>query len=181
MTEDKFAALLVADKDYSDDSLELLTEWAEHNSDQFLKSEASKALTSSQRDNVYFILTSLTELAYSYFLQKPNQWNNEMLIEVCTDIMPRKISAEPAFFNDIVPVLRPFLAWCEKEGVLSKTGSMQKRIIKIRQQIEDSAANPENFGLAKSLLMSAVEHGVDMENAEDLQEFLNRQIAQKKP
>ncbi|MDA0967474.1 MAG: hypothetical protein O2970_11025 [Proteobacteria bacterium] len=181
MTEDKFASLVVADKEYSDDSLELLTQWAEHNSDLFVKSEAGKALTSSQKDNVYFILTSLTELAYSYHLQKPNQWNNEMLIEVCTDIMPRKISTEPAFFNDIVPVLRPFLAWCEKEGILSKTGSMQKRLIKIKQQIEDNASNPENFGLAKSLLMGAVEHGVDMENIEDLHEFLNKQVAQTKP
>ena len=179
MTEDKFLSLSEVDTDYSEKSHELVTEWAEHYSELFLKSPSAKFLSLSEKDNVYFIISSLAELAYSYHLQKPKQWNTIMLTDVCTEIMPRKISAEPGFFKDIVPVLTSFFAWGENNGYLLKTNPLRKRLKKIKDDIIANASNPECWGMTKSLFGGALDAGIDVENKDELTSFLNEKLKDK--
>ncbi|MGM0440509.1 MAG: SEC-C metal-binding domain-containing protein [Chlamydiota bacterium] len=146
------------DEEYEDDSLELILEWAEDNANAFLEDPCSDKLTESAQDRVHFSLRVFCEYMYSYFLEKPPQWEVPSLEEVCTEIVPRKVSSDPRFFQSFAPILMAVFQWAETKNILENTSPLIEKLAAIHPQIIENEANPRCWGMAKSMFRGSDYH-----------------------
>lgn len=141
------------DKEYSDESFDEILEWAEKAIEEYINDEAFSNLTTVQKKYTCFIIQIFVEDCYNYGLKKPGQWDSDIVEEVCLDIFPSKISSEVVCFESISPVLVSFMRWCEHKGYLGEIEPLCKRIQELSSDIVKKAKDPNNWGIAKSMMM----------------------------
>lgn len=157
---------------YSDKKMKKICDKVEKWYELFTRSKHFEELTPEQKYESDFIITTFTEYMYSYHLLAPEEWDEECLEDCCTEILPRKISAGESYFRSVAPVLSSFLRFAEEKGLLRNTSDLVKRVKEIDKQIIENAADPRNWGMAKSFVMAAMDAGVDITDEEELDRYL---------
>lgn len=104
----------------------------------------------------------------------PRQWDGPAVVECCTEILPRKVSAEPDFFAAIAPVLSAFLAFLGESGHIPNGCKLSALAAGLEDDIADRARDRSTWGLAKSFAMAAHEAGVDVADEAAMQAFILR-------
>lgn len=165
-------------EEYSEEKREVLRLTGKNWTREFLRSRFSTDLTNKQVEEVDSITESFIDSLYSYFTLTFEDLTIIALEEICLDILPRKVSAEISFFKALVPVLSRFLSFLSKKGILKDVKPFINRLHMIHEAIIENASNPQNWGMAKSFVMDAMESGVDMKNEEEFQSFLNFKMFQ---
>lgn len=140
----------------------------------FLKSNYSNKFTPSQREDGKYIILRFTDYLYDYFLLGIQTWNADALEEVCLELFPRKISAHVGWFKAVYPVLTEYFNFLREKGMLkeAQTIELQMRLYEISDLIVEHATDPNNWGMAKAIMMDAVESGIDMDDEEQMNLFL---------
>lgn len=141
---------------------------------QFERSEFYRRLGEVERENMPFIIQTFSDYMYDYQGQEPQQWTARSMEEVCLDIVPRKISAEPEVFQSYGKVLLHFFEFLQQKHILN-TRSLISGVKKISDQIYEYSQDASNWGMAKSFMMGAQSSGVDVEDKEALNEYLYQQ------
>ena len=91
--------------DYSDTQLSAILATVDAWSEAFAKSPEFARLSGSQRRKAGAITAFFAKYTYEYLAIAPSEWDCAAVEECCTEILPRKVSAEISFFEAIAPVL----------------------------------------------------------------------------
>lgn len=160
-------------EEYSDEEREEILEQIHEWERDFSKSEQFKTLTDLQLGESESVINFFAEYMYSYHGVGPEQWaEGNVMEECCQYILPRKISAKEAFFEAIAPVLSAFFNFLKDHRLLDGGSDLAARVEGIDHRIQENASDPGNWGMAKSLVMSAKEAGVDPTNEEEMGRFV---------
>lgn len=150
---------------------EAILERVRRGANQFAQAESFKALTQEQQELAEDIVMTFTEFMLDYHGAAPEQWSERKVEACCLETFPRKVSADESYFEAIAPALLAFFGFLEEGKLVRKAAYLKNKIRLIAPEIAKAAAKPENWGLAKSIVMQAREQGVDMTNQEELEQF----------
>ena len=138
---------------------------------QFLRSEYFQELSEIEKENTEFIIEVFADYMHDYEDELPKKWTVNSIREVCLNWVPRKISAERDLFESFGKVLIVFFKFLEERKYL-KTRVFQDLVIKIQNGIVENSQKPSNWGIAKSFMMKAMRAGVDLNDKDDMNNFL---------
>ncbi len=138
----------------------------------FAKSPAFAALTESQQNKAGAIANYFADHCHRHLDLAPAQWHCNAVRDCCLDILPCKVSAELSFFEAIAPVLGAFFRFLGDQSLHPKGHALAETVEDIAEDIVRSAEDPDNWGMAKTLVMAAHEAGVNIGDQAELNAFL---------
>ncbi len=140
--------------------------------DAFVGSPQYQPLTEIQREKAPGIIRFFAEYSFSYIGAAPEQWNRGVLEECCLEILPRKMSAELAFFQAVAPVLAAFLDFLASQSWLSNARELSTIVKGFHKQIVTASQDGSNWGPAKAFIMAAERAGVNTCDQQAMSQFL---------
>ncbi len=161
-------------EDEIDQILQRVYDWGA----EWSKTPAFEALTQEQKEESEFIVQSFSEYMYNYHDVEPEEWNVSDMERCCLETLPTKVSSEGTYFRCLSPVLASFFAFLGDTVQVKNAYKMSKRIVAIDKDIVAASNNPRNWGIAKSMVMSAIQGGVDVEDSEAMGAFMGSYTAQ---
>lgn len=147
----------------------------------FEKSPAFLALTESQQNKAGAIANYFTDHCHRYLDLAPAQWHCNAVRDCCLEILPRKVSAELSFFEAIAPVLGAFFRFLGDRALHPKGHVLAETVEDIAEDIVRSAEDPDNWGMAKTLVMAAHEDGVNIGDPAAFDAFIAKYNAMLAP
>jgi hypothetical protein len=172
---DRLSSRMIAlEEEFEERGEELKERWIE----EFANSNYYERLDEIQKESAGFIVSTFMDYMDNYEYVQPEEWSPSNVRSVCLDIVPRKITAEIGTFENYGDVLIPFLEFLGHEKYISNAASLIREVERIKGQIPVEAKNPDNWGMAKSMMMSAQEQGVDMSNEKEIEKFMMLQQLQ---
>ena len=141
----------------------------------FENSDHCKSLNAFQQEDAPFVADTFLQYMFNYEYVQPHEWTPSNVKNVCLDIVPRKITAEIETFENYGEVLIQFLQFLGDNGHISNSAELIRTVNKIKKKIPIEAKNPNNWGMAKSLMMSAKGQGFDLTDEDDMNEFMFQQ------
>jgi len=145
----------------------LIRKWLRH----FLRSENFQELSNTDKDNTEFIVEVFADYMHDYEGKIPKKWTLNSIKEVCLNWVPNKISAKKELFESFGKVLIVFFLFLEERKYL-KTKVFQELIVEIQGEIIENSEKPSNWGMAKSFMMKAMGSGVDLNDKDEMDNFL---------
>ncbi|MBI4663696.1 MAG: SEC-C domain-containing protein [Verrucomicrobia bacterium] len=158
--------------EFSEEGLKTALATTETWYDAFAESPEFARLTDSQKRKAGAITEFFTSYTYQYLGSAPSDWDRGDVVECCTDILPRKVSAEPPFFEAIAPVLSAFFEFLASQSLLRNGRALAEVAACLNEQIVANAGDRSNWGPAKHFVMAAQEAGVDIQDAAALNAFM---------
>ena len=159
-------------EEYEDEKLEAIHKRVGRWFDVFINSPQYELLTEAQKDKAPDIVRFFTEYGFTHIGMVPERWDRSGLVECCLEILPRKVSAEPDFFQAVAPVLSAFFTFLDGKRLLRNARAMANTVAKLEEEIVAASQDRGNWGMAKSFVMKALEAGVDVGDETALQEFV---------
>jgi len=138
--------------------LATVDEWFE----AFAKSLEFARLSDAQQGEAGAITEFFARYTYEYLGLSAWEWDCAAVEKCCTEILPRKVSAETSFFEAIEPVLSAFFTFLEDQSLLGNGRALAGAVQGLGDEIVTNAEDPSNWGPAKLFLMAALEAGVDI-------------------
>lgn len=115
--------------------------------------------------------------AAQYFCATPATVTPGETAEILFEIFPRKVSVEPDTAQEIVAELRSFWQFLKRTRSLEKADAILERLTdEDANRLETDLADPNNFGMAKSIFTAGTNAGFDMTNQADLNRFMLAQL-----
>lgn len=165
-------------EEYSEKKRKELINTGKRLTSEFLSSNHSRHLSKEQLDETESITDSFISYLYSFFTLSLKDLNKDVLEEMCLEILPRKVSREISYFKALPPVLTSFFSFLGEKEFIQDVSKLNLRLHEIQEDIIKNAENPQNWGIAKSFVMDAIASGVDMDNQDEFQRFLNFKMYQ---
>ncbi|MEA1926967.1 MAG: SEC-C domain-containing protein [Candidatus Auribacterota bacterium] len=141
---------------------------------EFSRSDFFSRLNIEEQDDAWSVIDYFAGYLYSYLGLPPEEWDEESLEECCLEILPEKLSAEIEYFGRIAPVLNVFFLYLGEKGKLENGLKLARRVEGLNDDIVRKAADPGNWGMAKSFVMHAREEGIDPTDREEMSRFIHR-------
>ena len=158
--------------EYSEEQLNAILATVDAWSEAFAKSPEFARLSDSHRRKARAITEFFAKYTYEYLLLSPCEWNCAAVEECCTEILPRKVSAETSFFEAIAPVLSAFFTFLEDQSLLGNGRALAEALENLGDEIVANAEDRSNWGPAKHFVMAAQEAGVDIHEPGALEAFM---------
>ena len=127
----------------------------------FVGTPPYQALSVVQKDKAPGIVRFFAEHSFRYVGAAPEEWNPAVLRECCLEIMPRKMSAEQAFFQAVAPVLSAFFRFLGERSLLRNARELASTVPELDGEIIRASQDERNWGPAKAFVMAAEKAGVD--------------------
>ena len=108
-------------------------------------------MTETQKDKAPGIVRCFAEYSFRHIGMAPEKWNPGGLTECCVEILPRKISAELAFFQAVAPVLSAFFIFLAEKGLLSDARALAKTVAELDEEIVAASQDATPLGTSQSL------------------------------
>ena len=145
--------------------------------DLFAKSPFFEQLNDIQKENADFAIDVFINYLDGYIGTSLHDCTPEDAIEMCLDILPRKVSADDEFFGGLASLLGIFFEFLEENGHIPiGNGKAIKNTLKdMDAKTLAASKDPSNWGMAKSMVMSAQEQGLDLTDEDDKNEFMRMQ------
>ncbi len=116
---------------------------------------------------------TFADFAFNYEAADVGEWTSNTVRTVCLEWIPKKVTAEAEFFEHFGAGLAAFFAFLDRERLMKGAGALAATAAKIAPEIPKQAANPQNWGMAKSFMMGAMGSGYDPTRQEDLDSFMS--------
>jgi hypothetical protein len=120
--------------------------------DAFLNSRQHETLTEAQRDEAPSVVRLFAEYSFSHVGLTPEKWNRSGLSECCLEVLPRKMSAGPAFFQAVAPVLSSFFDFLAEGGLQSNGRALAKAVAGLGEEIVAASQDKRTWGPAKAFV-----------------------------
>lgn len=150
--------------EYSEEEYEKIMDLTEDWYHDFEMDDFFLNLSPQNQENAGFVINCFAQYMYNYQGVTPQKWNLKDMKNVCTDVMPRKISAEAETFEAIVPVLEAFFRFLCKKDLVPNAKHLAEQVTSLSSTIIKNANNPRSWGMAKSITMMAKKAGIDFDN-----------------
>jgi len=138
----------------------------------FAKSAEFARLSDSHQRKAGAITEFFARYTYEHLVLSPDEWDCAAVEECCTEILPRKVSAETSFFEAIAPVLSAFFTFLEDQSLLGNGRALAGALEDLGDEIVANAEDRGNWGPAKHFVMAAKEAGVDIREPGALEAFM---------
>jgi hypothetical protein len=158
--------------EYSEKQLIAILATVDGWSEAFAKSPAFARLSDSHQRKAGAITEFFAKYTYEHLLLSPGEWDCAAVEECCTEILPRKVSAETSFFEAIAPVLSAFFTFLEDQSLLGHGRALAEVLEDLGDEIVTNAQDRGNWGPAKLFVMAAHEAGVDIQDPGALEAFM---------
>ncbi len=158
--------------EYSEDQLRAVLATADEWYEAFAKGPAFARLNDSHQRKAGAITEFFARYAYEYLGLSPRKWDRGAVVECCTEILPRKVSAEVSYFEAVAPVLSAFFSFLEDESLLPNGRALAKAAASLHDEIVANSEDRSNWGPAKHFVMAAQDAGVDIGDPVALQAFM---------
>ncbi len=162
--DDRVNQLLFGDEVSEEDSRQLFRE--------FTESESYRQLTDLEKDRADFIIPCTIDYLHNYIGVGLENCSTGDIGEVCLDIVPRKVSSEIEIFESWGDLLMLFFQYLEDTKSIEQAPKIIAYLKKIKSRIPKLAANPDNWGMAKTFTMSAFDAGVDIHDQEAFNQYM---------
>ncbi|MEZ4883441.1 MAG: SEC-C metal-binding domain-containing protein [Chitinophagales bacterium] len=139
----------------------------------FMEDPFFKELTEEQQDHAGFAVDVFANYMYDYEKQMPEEWTVESLMSCCTEILPRKISSDEDFFEELPHILEAYFLFLDKKGYIKNGKELAKVVLEIADEIAEEGSNPDNWGMAKTFMMAAIEAGIDPTDSVEVNKFIS--------
>jgi hypothetical protein len=123
-----------------------------------------------------------SDLAWSYYLLDygmtylgvtPPDMTPAHLEELLFEIFPRKITADPEEAPEVIRDLQGFWSFLKREFQLENADACLSLLdARTTRRFTKEMSDPDNFGMAKSLMMSALERGLDVSSPEGMNDWI---------
>jgi len=140
--------------------------------DEFIKSPQYERLTEAQKDEAPGVIQLFVEYSFNYVGVAPAGWGRRQVIECCVEVLPRKVSGEPTFFQAVAPVLSAFFTFLAEKALLRNGEALAKTVAGLDQKIVAASQDTREWGPAKAFMMAAQQAGVDVRNQRALNRFM---------
>jgi hypothetical protein len=140
--------------------------------DEFELSTDFKSLDKTQKQDAGSIADFFATCMYNYEGKSPSGWDEDSLTSCCLNVLPAKISKGEQFFKNVEPVLTQFFIFLGKKNIISNGIRLSKQIKQISKDMIKAAADPGNWGPAKTFVMSAINEGVDLSDKDALEKYM---------
>jgi hypothetical protein len=162
--------ILAAVRD-ADGSLE--EDWFESFADAIMQRFADSPEGRDLAEDVHWAYT-LMDYARSHHGVTVSELAPAELEDVIFEIFPRKISCLASAAHGIVAELRAFFAFLKREFALSNADSCLAVLGgDAEQRLARELANPDNYGMAKSMVMAGLREGFDVSSEEGLRTWFD--------
>lgn len=138
----------------SDDQYQASFERIEELDSAFFDSQQFEQLSDHHQREAEFVIETFHELLYSYEYVPLDDPDKPSLETVCRQIYPAKVSADPAHFEAVTPVIGAFLRFLDERGDIDRGTQLATHVESLGDSLVDTAADPANWGMAKSTVMS---------------------------
>lgn len=120
----------------------------------FSDSQQFEQLSHHHQREAAFVIETFHELLYAYEYVPLDDPDKPSLETVCRQIYPAKVSAEPTHFEAVAPVIGAFLRFLDERGDIDRGTQLATHVESLGDSLVDTAADPANWGMAKSMFMS---------------------------
>jgi hypothetical protein len=158
-------------EDYSEAQRDVVLKTGEAWFKAFARSPAFARLSESHQRKAGAVTQFFASYTYDYLGLSPDRWNRSAVAECCTEILARKVSAEPPFFEAIAPVLSAFFSFLEEHSLLPNGRALAQVAESSHAEIVANARDKSLWGPAKRLVMAAMAAGVDIEQPGALEAY----------
>jgi len=143
----------------------------------FSKSPFFDQLDDTQKGNADFAIDVFINYLDGYIGTSLHDCDPGDAEEMCMDILPRKVSADDDFFKGLASLIATFFEFLEADGHIPEgNGKAVKNALKgMDKKVLAASKDPQNWGMAKSMVMSAEAQGFDMGNEDDRNKFMQLQ------
>ena len=142
----------------------------------FLVSPVAAGLPPELLADAFFIIRRLVYHSLSQLDTPPAEWDESALQELVLSILPRKLPARRELLVKIAPVTEAFLYWLGSQGLLDDADALAAMIHGLSDQIVAAGMDSENWSPAKTMVMEALEAGVDVTDAQVKRTLVERQF-----
>ncbi len=136
--------------------------------DGFRASAHFERLSEAHRKRAWGVIDLFARYSVDYTGESPGQWSAGGVRKCCLEILPRKVTGDDALFQAVAPVLSAFFIHLDEQQLLKRGRALAEMVTPLDRQIVANAGDSRNWGMAKSLMMQALEAGVDLNNQEEL-------------
>lgn len=146
----------------------LKSTWVE----RFLQSAQYQELSEAEQVDTKFAVDSLMHYLYNYEDVLPGEWDVPSITQVCLEWIPAKVSTEADFFEHFGDITIAFLQHLDEIGEIDNAATLISAVKKIKKRIPERAADPANWGMAKSMMMGAQNAGVDLSSEAAINNYM---------
>ncbi|MEM8527276.1 MAG: hypothetical protein AAGG68_21725 [Bacteroidota bacterium] len=140
---------------------------------EFSESPFFEVLTEEEKEDAGFTVDCLQSYLFNYEGLTLTDATVEDIATVCLEWMPKKITSELTFFKNISPILVQFFKYLGTTNAYPiDTEKVVTTLEEIADEIVKRAADPRNWGMAKSMMMGAVEQGLDLNDQQSLDQYM---------
>ena len=141
---------------------------------KFSESPFYENLTEFEKEESENIIMTFTEFMHTYQAETPEEWEDKGIVECCTLQLPQFVIGDKKFFGAITPVLTNFFTFLGEEKLIKNTDRLIDRLKKSEQKIIKAGSDPAFWHAGKTLVMKAIDAGVNIEDETELTEFITR-------
>ncbi len=141
----------------------------------FMQSPVAAGLPPELREYVYLIVDRLVYFSVSQLDASPRDWDESVLRELLLNIVPRRLLAERNMLERVVPIMEALLYWLRFEGMLPEGDALAQSIHGWTDQVVAAGMDRRNWGEPKTVVMEAVETGLDLKKPQ-VREALANQV-----
>jgi hypothetical protein len=139
--------------------------------DQFVASPEGQAITQAGTELGW--TRAMIHYAITYAGVTPATMTTGDLEEVVYDLFPRKVITERGDGAEIIQELRAFWHFVERVYHLPQAKQLLARLTpQAARRLERALQEPDNFGMAKSVVLMGKEAGFDMESPEGMRAWV---------
>lgn len=139
----------------------------------FSNSPFFEQLNEAEKENANFAIDVFTNYYFNYVDNTLLECTPDDVAYMCVDILPRKVTDDGDFFENLGPIIIAFFEFLEAEGYTqADSKQIKKRVLSLKDEIVEASENPTNWGMAKSMMMKATEMGYDTSSQDDLNAFM---------
>jgi len=118
----------------------------------------------------------LLEFAATQLGQTLHAFNDRDLEELLFDIIPAKVSAGPEIARELIDTARAFFRWLKHDAAFERADDL---IVLLGEdaitELEARMGDESNYGPAKSMVMAAMDAGIDLSDADAVRRFMESQ------
>jgi len=131
-------------------------------------------------DFLRMVLDTLTERAYNDYRKTPKSWTKKAIVGVFSGYFVSNLTLEPEEYALVVPALCALLDFLGQNGWLNvkKVGTYQRYMMAAAPAMIERAKDPDNYGPAKLTWQQMVAEGVDTDDPQAIQQFMDKANAQ---
>ncbi len=134
------------------------------------QADADPAVVAEAVDTMEEVAT----LMLRYQGQRPSEWTEASLLDCLTENVPRKVSADERWFDDLPGLVADCLEHAGSVGELARGARLAAAVRDSAGRIRRASRDPRRWGTAKQLVMAAQAEGVDLADPVQREAFIDR-------